>query len=254
MGIADFYKKGAWNFHCDLCGRKRKSTDGKQTWNKLWVCREHREERNPQDFVRGVKDDQSVPWSRPEAADQFVALAWERSFSSAVGSEEQLLQSFAVIIPNGAFRDSGNAINSSPLGATVLNESGTDWLGPLAVESVGVSDTITFERGIALSDAVSSSDQASNGSTRNFSDAVAASDGLSLLLQSSLSDTSSTSDASTSGQLYSLTDAVVAADTLSKSVVLGLSDSLTLADAPVQQIFTSSQLNGRALNGAALNA
>ncbi len=33
--------------------------------------------RNSQDFVRGVKDDQSLPYSRPESADQFVALALE---------------------------------------------------------------------------------------------------------------------------------------------------------------------------------
>jgi hypothetical protein len=72
MGIADYFKRGEWNFHCDLCGRKRKSGDGVKTWNGLWACREHKEQRNPQDFVRGVKDDQSVPWSRPEAADQFV--------------------------------------------------------------------------------------------------------------------------------------------------------------------------------------
>lgn len=29
--------------------------------------------RNPQDFVKGVKDDQSLPWARPEAPDVFMA-------------------------------------------------------------------------------------------------------------------------------------------------------------------------------------
>lgn len=35
--------------------------------------------RSPQDFVRGVKDDQSLPYSRPESADTFIALpiTWE---------------------------------------------------------------------------------------------------------------------------------------------------------------------------------
>lgn len=35
--------------------------------------------RNPQDFVRGIKDDQSLPYSRPEPPDQFIAgpLIWE---------------------------------------------------------------------------------------------------------------------------------------------------------------------------------
>lgn len=65
MGRADFYKQGAWNFTCDLCGAKNKSTDAMLTWNGLYVCRHHREVRNPQDFLRGVKDNQSVPWTRP---------------------------------------------------------------------------------------------------------------------------------------------------------------------------------------------
>jgi hypothetical protein len=60
----DFYADGEWNFACDLCGRKQKSNRSMLTWNGLRVCRHHKEVRNPQDFLRGVKDDQSVPWSR----------------------------------------------------------------------------------------------------------------------------------------------------------------------------------------------
>lgn len=64
-GEADFYKDGAWNFMCGLCGRKQKSTRAMFTWDGQYVCRHHKEVRNPQDFLRGVKDNQSVPWSRP---------------------------------------------------------------------------------------------------------------------------------------------------------------------------------------------
>lgn len=37
------------------------------------------DKRNPQDFVRGIKDDQSLPYSRPEAPNDFIAgpIAWE---------------------------------------------------------------------------------------------------------------------------------------------------------------------------------
>jgi hypothetical protein len=38
------------------------------------VCREDWEPRQPQDFVRGVADQQAVPWSRPEPADRFIYL------------------------------------------------------------------------------------------------------------------------------------------------------------------------------------
>lgn len=64
-GKADYYSDGAFNFYCDLCGSKNKSTDAMFTWQGLYVCKHHKEIRNQQDFLRGVKDDQSVPWSRP---------------------------------------------------------------------------------------------------------------------------------------------------------------------------------------------
>ena len=63
MQNADFFARGEWNFYCDLCGAKQKSSQGVKTWDGFWVCRLHKEARNPQDFVRGVKDNQTVPWS-----------------------------------------------------------------------------------------------------------------------------------------------------------------------------------------------
>jgi hypothetical protein len=42
------------------------------TWNGMRVCQHHKEVRNPQDFVRGIKDDPSVPWSRANRVDNFV--------------------------------------------------------------------------------------------------------------------------------------------------------------------------------------
>lgn len=75
MADADFFKSGNWNFFCDLCGRKQKSARAMFTWNGLYVCKHHKEIRNPQDFLRGVKDDQTVPWSRPEKVPEtFISL------------------------------------------------------------------------------------------------------------------------------------------------------------------------------------
>ena len=71
-GKADYYADGQWNFYCDLCGAKTKSSDSMLTWSGLRVCKHHKEVRNPQDFLRGVKDDPSVPWSRPNNIPVFV--------------------------------------------------------------------------------------------------------------------------------------------------------------------------------------
>ena len=73
MGAADRFLSGQWNFFCDLCGRKEKSSNGVKTWDNHYVCRRHKEARNPQDFLKGVKDNQMVPWTRPEAPDTFLA-------------------------------------------------------------------------------------------------------------------------------------------------------------------------------------
>lgn len=48
-------------------------------WDNEMVAREFVDKRNPQDFVRGVKDTQTLPYARPESPDSFIAvnIAWE---------------------------------------------------------------------------------------------------------------------------------------------------------------------------------
>ena len=78
MRSSDYYKSGEWNFTCDFCGRKAKSGESMKTWDNFRVCAFHKEVRNPQDFVRGVKDNQTVPWSRPPAPVTFVSYPAEQ--------------------------------------------------------------------------------------------------------------------------------------------------------------------------------
>lgn len=72
MGQADYLKLGEWNVLCDVCGFKYKSSQIKKRWDGLYVCEKDYEARHPQDFIRGVRDDQSVDFTRPEATDNFV--------------------------------------------------------------------------------------------------------------------------------------------------------------------------------------
>lgn len=48
-------------------------------WDGQMVDYRYIDKRNPQDFVRGVKDDQSLPFARPESPDVFVAgpIIWQ---------------------------------------------------------------------------------------------------------------------------------------------------------------------------------
>lgn len=72
MGKRDYYKSGEWNAICDRCGAKFKSSELQIEWDNFWVCKQCWEPRHPQDFVRGRKDNQTVPISRPVGAYKFI--------------------------------------------------------------------------------------------------------------------------------------------------------------------------------------
>lgn len=65
MGKADFLKLGDWNAVCYQCGFKRKASYLVKNWQGYYVCPEHNEPRQPQDFVRAVPDVQTPPWTQP---------------------------------------------------------------------------------------------------------------------------------------------------------------------------------------------
>lgn len=58
---------------CDRSGFKCWASETTMTWDGLRVLRRFSEARHPQDFARGVADDQRVTNPRPEAADTFLA-------------------------------------------------------------------------------------------------------------------------------------------------------------------------------------
>ena len=71
-GRADFLELGDWNAICYECGRKRKASYMKRHWQGYWVCPEHWESRQTQDFVRAVPDVITPPWTQPPPAPGFL--------------------------------------------------------------------------------------------------------------------------------------------------------------------------------------
>lgn len=72
MGRADYYADGDWNALCYECGKKFKASSLLRHWQGYWVCSRCFEVRQPQDFVRGVPDVQTPPWTQPQPADVFI--------------------------------------------------------------------------------------------------------------------------------------------------------------------------------------
>lgn len=60
-------------------GFKVPLSDLVRQWDGEMVAKAFVDKRNPQDFVRGVKDVQALPYARPESPDSFVSgpIVWE---------------------------------------------------------------------------------------------------------------------------------------------------------------------------------
>jgi hypothetical protein len=76
---------GTWRAICDRCGVEFASDQLIEDWQGHRVCKKDFETRHPQDFVRGVPDDPTVPWSRPEGPDTFAAYCTLASSSGYTG-------------------------------------------------------------------------------------------------------------------------------------------------------------------------
>lgn len=75
---------GDWNALCDQCGRKFKASDLRKRWDGFMVCEQDWEPRHPQDFIRPVKDEQRVPWTRSEPSNNFKATSYDTATGNLV--------------------------------------------------------------------------------------------------------------------------------------------------------------------------
>lgn len=57
---------------CSFSGFKVPVSELVKNWDGQMVWRKFSDVRNPQDFVRGVRDNQNLPVSQPESADVFL--------------------------------------------------------------------------------------------------------------------------------------------------------------------------------------
>lgn len=84
MGDADYFALGDWNSNCSMCGRKRKASEMVRNWQGMYRCPEHDEPRHPQDFVRGVPDVQTPPWTQ-EAGISYVGVCSPNNTTGIIG-------------------------------------------------------------------------------------------------------------------------------------------------------------------------
>jgi len=59
------FKMGDYNMVSDRSGRVIDASNARKEWTGLIVAADEFEQRNPQEYLRGIKDPQAVPVSRP---------------------------------------------------------------------------------------------------------------------------------------------------------------------------------------------
>lgn len=84
-GRADFLALGDWNVVCWQCGRKRKASYMKRHWQGYYVCPEHWEPRQEQDFVRAIAEKQTPPWVQPMPAAVYIAFCTPNGTTGIAG-------------------------------------------------------------------------------------------------------------------------------------------------------------------------
>lgn len=77
--MSDTFEAGQWKVQCDRCGFEYKARQLRLEWNNLRTCtgvgtNECWEPRQPQDLLKGKKDKQTPPWTRPEPEPHFLAV------------------------------------------------------------------------------------------------------------------------------------------------------------------------------------
>lgn len=80
MGTKRHYIPGSFYRICDRTGFAVRAEDTRTEWQGLIVDKRVFEARQPQDFVTGVPDNQTVPYARPRQANTFVGSSTSPQF------------------------------------------------------------------------------------------------------------------------------------------------------------------------------
>jgi hypothetical protein len=83
-GKADGLVLGDWNAVCSMSGFKRKASALVKNWQGYYRIPAFNEPRQPQDFVRGEPDAQTVPWAQPQTR-TFVQICTFNGISGIAG-------------------------------------------------------------------------------------------------------------------------------------------------------------------------
>ena len=120
MGRDLHYRPGSFYRKDDRTGFPQRAERTKYEWNGLIVDERVWEARQPQDLVRGVKDDQTVPLARPLPPNQYVGpISAQLNLDAQVGDNFVNVESVAGFRPGDSvtvMMNNGEAFPTQVLG------------------------------------------------------------------------------------------------------------------------------------------
>lgn len=224
-GRADYLALGDWNVVCYECGRKRKASYMKRHWQGYYVCPEHWEVRHPQDFVRGIADVQTPPWTQPMPPDEFVPINYTEYPADFLPLSEADAKEFVKNITPPV--PGHGAVNTFAVNSVAVN--GVTALPP-DFEVLVLTEVVEFVLG------------------RSFSDALGISEGFSASHTKDLSEPLPLGETVAENETEGLSEPMGLIETLSVSITHNISETLGVAES-----VTSVRTSARTVNGAAVN-
>jgi hypothetical protein len=80
--ITTQFVPGEWKVTCSMCGKDLLASQAEKNWQGMYRCPQHNEPRQPQDFVRGSADVQTVPFAQPPNETFITAICTPQGMSS----------------------------------------------------------------------------------------------------------------------------------------------------------------------------
>jgi hypothetical protein len=99
MGTKLHYKPGSFYRVCDRTGFAYRAEGTRKQWNNIIVRERSFEERQPQDFVRGRRDDQTVPEPRPRQVPSYLGVQTTIAYSITL----TLAPGWSIVPASGGF-------------------------------------------------------------------------------------------------------------------------------------------------------
>lgn len=128
MGRADYLILGDWNVVCFQCGFKAKASQMEKNWQGFYVHPEHNEPRQPQDFVRGVPDNQIPPWVQP------MPTAIYTYTNVVIGFGDNITPAFQ--LGDGLYPTTVSSVSVAGVVST-WTDNGTGLITPAVIPTVG---------------------------------------------------------------------------------------------------------------------